>query len=309
MRTDSPQNSPIDCYRLLEENLNPLETRVQPLVNSSSSFSFSRERDLQNIQSRLLSSSIGNALWPGYWIRASTVGACVQLLRRVQSILAIGEGRERESNFSPYENSRRQAIETGFTSRVCTIIAEIREPLDGVNIEDFNGSFLHVSLSGGFSNFPSSSSHEPDDPPSSQERRNEREEEEEEEEVEALLLRDREGRVCLVRSYPMSTLQQQYSTLLHELQGLQQKTRDLYDVTSSSSSHLLTTTSSTAGEGGEEEEEEEERERRKRRKGKREEGSYELEIMQRAARQQISLCQKNFEKVAKVALILHNELH
>lgn len=51
----------VDCYRLLEENLNPLETRVQPLVNSS----LSREKDLKKMQSRLLSASIGNALWPG----------------------------------------------------------------------------------------------------------------------------------------------------------------------------------------------------------------------------------------------------
>lgn len=172
----------------------------------------------------------------------------------------------------------------------------------------------------------------------------------------------------MVRSYPMNTLQLQHASLLHELQGLQQKVRDLYDVrvmtpsssssspssSSSSGQHLVLTTTGSSGGGGEEEkerldEEEEEdedqeekghgggerkvgegeaevgaggknkkrtgmkfkkrREERGQREGRDEASEGEMTMMKIAVRQQISLCQKSFERTSRLTLLLDNELH
>ncbi|KFH17927.1 hypothetical protein TGMAS_312190, partial [Toxoplasma gondii MAS] len=189
----------IDCARLLTSNIDPLETRVTPLSPAFGGDSGSMQA------SAFLTSSIGHALWPGYWVRCSALGACVQLLRRLQRVLLAGGGAdasllEVEASAGDVDGReahgrnqlvRMQQYENAFSERICTLIAEIREPLD-VSCED--ASVVTTVW-------------------------------QDTEEVDPLSVP--------VRAYAMLPLQQQHSALLDELAGLQQKSRGLFEVAGS----------------------------------------------------------------------------
>ncbi|KEP63512.1 UNVERIFIED_CONTAM: hypothetical protein HHA_312190 [Hammondia hammondi] len=189
----------IDCARLLTSNIDPLETRVTPLSPAFGGDSGSVQT------SGFLTSSIGHALWPGYWVRCSALAACVQLLRRLQRVLLAGGGadaslvgveasaRDADGRGAHGRNQlvRMQQHENAFSERICTLIAEIREPLD-VSCED--ASVVTTMW-------------------------------QDTDEVDPLSVP--------VREYAMLTLQQQHSALLDELAGLQQKSRGLFEVAGS----------------------------------------------------------------------------
>ncbi|PFH34182.1 hypothetical protein BESB_073340 [Besnoitia besnoiti] len=173
--------------------------------------------------------------------------ACVQLLRRLQRLL---EGR----GFTPQSKealARSQEHESAFSARVCTLIAEVREPLD-VSCEDAN---VMASL---WTNA---------------------------EELDPLTLP--------VGASTMLTLQEQHAALLQELAGLQQKARDLFEV---SSSFRASQDAALENDG-------------KGKKNAREEGQEGRAHMAQAVQQQIRLTQKQFQKTAELALVLNNELH